>query len=164
MDKLANTVYGQDYDEFESAVGGESDPTMLVLRGHLYTENTLERLILALFPRGDRLIESGNLSFHHKLAVVNAFDVVPDSAISSLRNLNKIRNQAAHNLNKSITASDVAKIGSPFGKRFTEIKKDAEFDVNETLRGVIHYLCGYLDAVAQTKEHPSLTELPDYKE
>ncbi|WP_230861026.1 hypothetical protein, partial [Vibrio harveyi] len=51
---------------------GEVEPLVQVLKAHLYTENFLEKYILVSLPRGDKLIENGNLSYHHKLLICEA--------------------------------------------------------------------------------------------
>jgi hypothetical protein len=130
--------------KFKEAMGAESDAVMLLLRGHLYSENLLERLITFGLPRGDKLMENANLSYHQKLLLVEALDFLPDTFASSLRGLNKLRNQCAHQLNKKITEADITRVGSPLGKLFTECKRDAEFEETETLRRVINHVCGFL--------------------
>jgi hypothetical protein len=130
--------------KFRDAIGAEGDAVMLLLRGHLYSENLLERLINFGLPRGDKLMESANLSYNQKLLLVEALDFLPDTIASSLRNLNKLRNQCAHQLNKKITEADITRVGSSLGKEFTEYKREANFDEAATLRKVINHVCGYL--------------------
>jgi len=73
-----------------------------------------------------------------------------------LRNLNKLRNQCAHELDKKITDGDVTRVGSPLGKGFTRFKRDAKFDDAILLRKVIDYVCGFLTAICHVSEHPDL--------
>jgi hypothetical protein len=134
----------REFEKFKEAIGAEGDAVMLLLRGHLYSENLLERLINFGLPRGDKLMENASLSYHQKLLLVEALDFLPDMIASSLRNLNKLRNQCAHQLNKKITEADITRIGSPLGKVFTEYKRGANFDEAATLRRVINHICGHL--------------------
>lgn len=146
----------KDFERFRQAIGSEKDPTMLVLRAHLFTENLLERLITFRLPRGDKVIEGASLTYHQKLVVVDALDCIPDPVVSALRNLNKLRNQCAHELDKIITDGDVTRVGSPLGKEFTRFKREAKFDETVLLRKVIDYVCGYLTAHCHLCEHPEL--------
>lgn len=150
----------KEFEKFKQAIGTETDPTMLVLRAHLFSENLLERLLTFKLPRGDKLIESGNLSYHQKLVLVDSLDCLPDAIISALRNLNKLRNQCAHELDKKITDGDVTRVGSPLGKDFTRFKKDAKFDEAVLLRKVIDYVCGFLTAHCHLSEHPEQLSQP----
>ena len=144
----------KEFERFHRAIGAQSDPIAVILRAHLFTETLLERFITARLPRGDKLIEHGNLSYHQKLCAVEALQVLKDSAISSLRNLNKVRNQCAHELSKQISGADIARIGNPLGPEYRRIKRDSNFDDVKLLRLLIYYLCGYINGALSTVEHP----------
>jgi hypothetical protein len=159
-DDLDLVAKKKEFEKFKQAIGSENDPTMLVLRAHLFSENLLERLITFNLPRGDKVIESGNLSYHQKLVLIEALDRLPDSIISTLRNLNKLRNQCAHELDKKITDGDITRIGSPLGKEFTRFKREAKFEESVLLRKVIDYVSGYLTANCHLSEHPDTLKRP----
>ena len=130
------------YIKFESSIKNENDPTMLVLKAHLFAENAFENLIALQLPRGDKVVERGNLSFHQKLVLIDALNIVPDNVISSFRFLNKIRNQFAHDLDASVTHNDLLKLGSPLGKKFTEYRIKSAGNDDLLLKDLVHYLCG----------------------
>ena len=113
-----------EYEEFNKVLGSISDPVLLILRMHLYAEYLLERIISCKLPRGDRHLNNGNIPFNQKLSLVSAFDYLPDELITSLKQLNSVRNQCAHVLHKEVTLSEVDKIGRPLGAKYTAIKKD----------------------------------------
>ena len=148
----------REYSEYEKVCGSITDPALLILRIHLYVEYLLERLVLCKLPRGDRLLESGNLSFHQKLHLVASFDYLDDSQISVMRELNRVRNSCAHELHKEITIADVDKIGRPFGKEYTRIRKERYGNVFATLSGVLASLCGGLAACTHLLEEKQLGE------
>lgn len=156
MQPLEELAREREFDRYHSALGTETDPVMMVLRGHLYSENLLERLIIIKLPRGDKVVESGNLTYHQKLILVEAFACVSDAITSSLRNLNKLRNQCAHDLQKRIADSDITRVGSALGKTYTKFKRDANFDDAMLLRRIIDYLIGYLTASCFSFEHPEV--------
>ena len=151
--KIEDLARDKEYEAFKSAVGNEKDHTMMILRAHLYSENLLDRIISSLLPRGDRIIENGSLTYAQKVNLVDALDRLPDELISSLKNLNKIRNQCAHELSKEITEADVTRIGSPLGKRFSEIKRKSEFNVSAILRRLILSICAGIGGYAFQCEH-----------
>lgn len=142
----------QNYRKYREAVKSELDPVMVILRTHLFSENLLEEIIMLRLPRGDRIMESANLTYNQKLVLVNSFDRLSDNIYCSLKNLNKIRNECAHRLDKSITDSDVTRIGSSLGKEFTNIKKNYSNDVMGTLIGVLDYVIGALHGSRQYAE------------
>lgn len=148
-------------EQFEQATGTEDDPTMLVIRTHLFSESLLERLITFYLPCGYKIIEGGNLSFHQKLSLVASFDYLPDSIVSTLKNLNKLRNECAHELNKKITATDVTRLGSPLGKRFTQIKREAKYEEKVVLRNIIAFICGILTGHCHKLENSHLVPQND---
>ena len=148
----------REFKKFTAAIGDEGDPTMLILRAHLFSESLLERYITFKFARGDKIIENAALSFHQKLIIVDAFNELGDHIISSLRNLNKLRNQCAHQLDKKISDGDVLKVGSPLGTTFTRLRRDANFDEIILLRKIINYICGYLTGHCHCYENSASQE------
>lgn len=149
--------HNPDFELYRSAISG--DPVATVLRFHLLTEYYLEQLIRSLMPRGDRIIESANFSYAQKLCVVSATNEVGDDLVSSLRNLNKLRNKSSHELHHKITASDLESIGSPLGKDWTEIKKkhaEAETRMNYLFGLISVFLTVELDAADARLFKPGL--------
>lgn len=150
-----------DKKKFDDAIGRENDPTMVVLRAHLFSENLLERIIRLQLPRGDKLIESSSFSYSQKLMIVDTFDMLGDPIVSSLRGLNRLRNQCAHELGKIITDSDVVRAGSPLGKIFTEMHRAHKYDAIATLRETIHYIIGYMTGLCHSLEESSTKQVKE---
>lgn len=156
---LANDdVRALEFQAFERAIGNEADPTMLILRAHLFSESLLERLIPLKMRRGDKVIDNGSFTFAQKLVLVEAIDCLDDSVASSLRNLNKLRNQCAHELGRTITGADVTRIGSPIGKYFTKMQRDKNYEPVATLRELVGYVCGYVTGLCHAIEEARATE------
>ncbi|EGR7969130.1 MULTISPECIES: hypothetical protein [Vibrio] len=132
---------------------GEVEPLVQVLKAHLYTENFLEKYILVSLPRGDKLIENGNLSYHHKLLICEASEAIPDDLVSSLRNLNKIRNKFAHQLDMEISETDVLRVGSPLGSSFTKLKKDNVGNHQRLFSSLLVSICTRLSVLYYVLEH-----------
>jgi hypothetical protein len=139
--------------KFFGALGEETDLTMIVLRAHLYIENLLERIVLAKLRRGDKVIEGGNFTFNQKLIIVDALGCLPDNVISTVRALNKLRNQCSHELGKNIQMGDITRVGSPLGKVFSGIKRITKFDERKTLTQVLSFTVGYLARTCFSAEH-----------
>ena len=135
-----NRKTDEHYDLYAGAIS--QDPVATVLRFHLLTEYYLEQMIKLVLPRGDRLVDSAAFSYAQKLGIVHASDLIPDTLISSLRNLNKIRNKCSHELNHQISNSDLEIIGSPFGKMWTDVKRE-----HESTEDRLSSLCGLISVV-----------------
>jgi len=153
MSKVEDLQKKKEIEYMNKAIGEEEDPVMLILKAHLFTESALERLLILELKRGDKLAEKGNLSYAQKLAVVESLDIIPDAVISSLRQLNKLRNGCAHELNKTISVSDITKIGSPLGSEFTLFKRNAQYSDNELLKKVVDYVCAYIIGFCAAREN-----------
>lgn len=147
-----------EFQAFQKAIGSETDPTMLILRAHLFSESLLERLIPLKLRRGDKVIDNGSFTFAQKLVLAEAIDCLDDSITSSLRNLNKVRNQCAHELGRTITGADVTRIGSPVGKYFTKLQRDNNYEPVSTLRAIVGYVCGYVTGVCHAIEEARAAE------
>ena len=99
---------------------GESVP--FTLRAHLLIEHMLNRIIRAVFPRPGAL-DQIKLSYHQKLALVEACAVLDEHTVTALRELNKLRNACAHDLARRISLGDVGRIGAPYGKQYVDAKE-----------------------------------------
>ena len=133
-------------ERFKQTVRDVEDPVLVVLRAHLLTEHYLERIVETQLARPDRIFERGRLNYHQKLALVDSLDILSDSTVSSLRQLNRFRNSLAHDLDKRIEEIDVRRIGSPLGSTYRSLK--GRLDHTGTLRNLLAYLCGVLGGIA----------------
>jgi hypothetical protein len=141
-----------EFAKFQTAIGTSDDSTMLILRGHLFSESLLERLIRLKLPRGDKVLEGASLTYAQKLALVEALDAIPDSIAASLRGLNKLRNQCAHDLGRTVLEADVVRLGSPLGKVFTRTHRECKYDPLMTIRIVLNYVVGCLTGLCHIEE------------
>jgi hypothetical protein len=132
---------------------GDIEPLVQILKAHLYTENFLEKIILATLVRGDKIVENGNFTYHNKLLICESADVISDSLVSSLRNLNKLRNKFAHQLDMQISEADITRIGSPFGKEFTKLKKEHIGNNPLLFSSVLVMICAKLAIISYMLEH-----------
>ena len=92
---------------------------VVILRFHLLTEYLLERIIESELPKGYIITK---YSYHQKLEIVNALNILDDNIIRSLQNLNKVRNECSHTRKMKISQENIDKIGTPLGKDFKNIK------------------------------------------
>jgi len=153
-------IAGKETDELVSALSKRGkEETLLVLQFHLYTENMFERIILASIPRGDLLIDNAGLSYHQKLCIVNALDVIEDRYIQSLKKLNKIRNECSHERDKEILLADIELIGRPLGKQFSKLKHETSDNLKDlsirTLAAIGARLIGAIVKLEYTIPKPS---------
>ena len=152
MSEELDSIKKKEFGKIQESIGHIDDPILLVLKAHLYSEFLLERIILGRLQRGDRVIEKAKLTYFQKLALVDSFDCLPDWAVSSLRNLSKLRNQCSHELSKDIAEIDVTRIGSPLGKKFTEFKNEQGATTFSILLSVLQYNLGALVAQCYISE------------
>ena len=78
---------------------------VVVLRGHLY----LERAIFALLCKSEpgRVDHFKGMTFSQKVTALQPKGLVPDEAIKGIRAINRIRNEFAHQLERTdLTADD----------------------------------------------------------
>ena len=129
--------------KFYEAIKGHSKDVSIILKCHLLAEYFLDQLILICLPRGDIIIDKRDYSFATKLTIVQALNVLTDELVTSLRNLNKVRNNCSHQMDYEITENDIDLIGRPFGKEHSRTKqkfrKKREL-LEQTLMRTIAYL------------------------
>ncbi|MET8310044.1 hypothetical protein [Micromonospora sp. NPDC005173] len=76
-------------------------PLEVILRGHLWVEAALLRLLAEYTPRPTHL-DKARFSFAQRLQLMAALDLIPTGELSAFVTLNKLRNQAAHQLDAAI--------------------------------------------------------------
>lgn len=130
---------------FLQSVGRQNDPIMMLLRTHLYAEAVLVDLIRHQLPNGEVVNKKARLQYHQKLLLVEALDILVPAHVASLKALNTVRNEFAHEIDKELTFDDVERIGSPLGETFEGHKQQGGSDTVETLKILLGYLCGRLD-------------------
>jgi uncharacterized protein YutE (UPF0331/DUF86 family) len=126
----------------------EEDTILIVLRGHLIIEHDLVDICDRFFLQPNALPD--RLNFDTRLRLVRALlgdDVFPKVVYDILKDLNRIRNKLAHNLDPKDLHDDL----TGFFKRFAEfpdvgslVKKEA---VPERLNSCITMLCGMLGSI-----------------
>lgn len=137
------------------------NPVLVVLRMHLYSEQLLERIITAALPYADRWLSSSNPSFHHKLSLTDALDVLERNVVDAVRGLNAVRNQCAHENDKEITLADVDRIGRPLGSSYTATRHEHKSNPHTLLMLVCASIAGALGGKAHVQEKKVSTKKKD---
>jgi len=102
----------------------EKKEILMVIQFHLRAEQIIERILLVSLERGDKLLDNAGLSFHQKLCVIEALNVLDSRYVDALRKLNKLRNTCAHVNSEPINKQEIDKIGRCLGRTYTEIIRD----------------------------------------
>jgi hypothetical protein len=132
------------------------DTILIVLRGHLIIEHELVDICDKVLPQPDALSE--RLNFDTRLRLVRALlgdDDFSKVVYDILKDLNRIRNKLAHNLDPKDLHDDLC----GFFKRFSafqdieSVLKDDE-SVPKRLNTCIIVLCGMLESV-KTRSDPN---------
>ena len=127
-----------------------TEPELVVLKGHLLVEETLQRLLCDAAQSRDHL-EAARLGFMQRLQLARAFSS-PNSAKGpdpwrSLEALNSLRNTLVH----KVEPDDFEKKADAFifarfdGRQLRQFTSSSER--TEALRREIAFLLGYLEAV-----------------
>ena len=152
----------ESYSRFLKSVGKQTDPVMMLLRAHLYSEAVLENLIQIRLPHGEAVNERARLGYYQKLILVQALGILKSPAITALETLNKVRNEFVHEIDKELTFQDVLRIGDSFGKELEDTKQQTGSDTVETLKHMLSYICGHLDGaldrVMEDAKSPAITK------
>lgn len=82
------------FERFDKHISNE-DLTGVLIRGHLYAETEMAKILANAVPLYDK-IPSGQLMFEAKVAWLRAFAIISSDERKTLQALNKIRNKLAH--------------------------------------------------------------------
>lgn len=99
----------------------QGDPQMILLRAHLLVEHYMERLLCLYLRRGDKVIKH-RFTFAQKLVLIEGLDAVSDKGCQAIRELNAVRNDMVHRMEREVKSPDIDAIGRPLGTDFTEMK------------------------------------------
>jgi hypothetical protein len=129
-------------DQYESS----NDSLFVVLKSHLLIEALLIRLLEAALPTPSAL-DLDRFGYLQKLELAAALSIIPTNELPPYRSLNKLRNQFAHRLNRSLSAQDLADLlntlpqddrqgfVSSFSREFED-----EREIARELRMFVHWL------------------------
>lgn len=128
---------------------------LIVLKGHLIIEAALVDICTRLL-KNPKALERETMRFSTRLNLVCALlnpHCIPESAVCALRDLNRLRNSLAHNLEPD----DLDKNLKIFFKRFTEFKDfrtlyQSEQNISRRLTGCISFLCGVLGDIGKSDD------------
>ncbi|MED3038590.1 hypothetical protein P4313_26950 [Bacillus tropicus] len=109
----------RDVDEFMKATN-EEDELQIVLRGHLYIEHEIERLLRNHLVKPDAIL-SDRFMFMSKLNLAVALGLLSDDEKKPYKILNDLRNDYAHELNYKMTGKALRRLVQSMNK---EIKGD----------------------------------------
>jgi hypothetical protein len=123
------------------------DPLLIILKGHLIIETALVDICDRLL-RNPSALERNKIGFSARLNLVCALldpDYLPPNIFHALRDLNRLRNDLAHNLEPADFDTTLER----FFRRFDEFEDlrplhDSDRAVANRLTGCIAFLCGIL--------------------
>lgn len=92
----------------------------IVLRGHLYIENALEKIIKESFVKPNLLLTEKSM-FSNKLSLVSALGIVPHEYTVALKYFNKIRNKFAHDLKFELEEEELIQLINRFDSQTKKI-------------------------------------------
>ncbi|MDQ7797612.1 MAG: hypothetical protein RDU76_01540 [Candidatus Edwardsbacteria bacterium] len=163
--KIFEEYIDKEYNKFSLTLDSKDDVVLVVLRFHLIVENLMERIIKTKLKRGDKIIESGHLSFNQKLQLVDAFDILDNTCIQAIKNLNTVRNKCAHDKDKTITVNDIENIGQSLGHEYIKIKRVSTDSLNLFIKGVFLILFHKIfELVALLEFHDVIGKDGNFKE
>lgn len=118
-----------------------SDPLSIILKTHLYIESCLNEIFKMNLPCPRHILEK---SFSQKLDIFEALNLgcPPANGLveKKLRLINKIRNSFAHNLNKSLSTTEIGQLTEGF-------KNCSYSNSPRELKTIMVYIISYLHGV-----------------
>lgn len=153
----------RDVDEFMKATN-EEDELQIILRGHLYIEHEIEKLLRNYLVEPKYVLGSRSM-FMNKLNLATALGLISVSKRNSYKKLNDLRNAYAHELNYKMTEEDLNKLvdsmdedlnGDVFNKEWNEKKEMS--DEKRTLLKLKRFMLSLWVYVSQQVYKLSLDE------
>jgi hypothetical protein len=118
------------FDEFVKIMDEIDELVSVILKGHMFMEQTIDEIIELKLPKGYLMVKERILRFPQKVELLNALDVVKPEYIGCLRALNTLRNKCSHTQGVKLTRSDINPIASPLRKRLKQTSLDTRSNVD----------------------------------
>jgi hypothetical protein len=142
----------KDYPRFEEQMRKAGSASGEILIAHLFSETLLDRIITKRLPGGAKFLEKGKPSYAQKLLLAVALNNLSEDVARSLTQLNKVRNQLAHNFGREVTDDDIQHIGSPLAM-YSQLKAKFQPNDQRALLGIVLIaLCATVSAFTNATE------------
>ncbi|HEU5247904.1 MAG TPA: hypothetical protein VFU09_12520 [Candidatus Udaeobacter sp.] len=123
----------------------ENETISFLLKTHLFVEYHLDRLLANYLGEKREPLDRIDLRFAQKLSLVDAFALLPEQCIRSLRALNKLRNKCVHTFNTCPSMEDMGLVAAELIPFFRTEKID---NVPDFLKAYMAFLFGFFSAAA----------------
>ncbi|EJR41435.1 hypothetical protein IIK_05816 [Bacillus cereus VD102] len=131
---------------FEDTEG--EDELQVILRGHLYIEHELEKLLRLALVEPDYVLTNNRFMFASKVDLAVSLGLLPKSSKKVYGKLNSVRNNYAHQLDFKITEKNLSDIVSCMDESMKhKYKGSSEKTLLENMKCVISTL--WLDAMVR---------------
>lgn len=135
--KKIKTVADKEHKNFcDRHLKNQKDPTILILKSHLYIENILDQILKEVLPNPKKLLDK---KFSEKIDIFEALNISPNIT-EKLRTLNKIRNKFSHNLDYNLTKKNLEPL-------IKGLKLNKKSKISILLNYSLGWLTGYLTAL-----------------
>jgi len=94
---------------FSAAIFMSSDPLSVVLKAHMLVENLIERLIASRLKK-ENILDERDFTFHLKIKLIESMNLLTEDLLVSIRRLNKIRNDLAHEIKTDFEQLDISDV------------------------------------------------------
>ncbi len=141
------------------------DDVGLLLRGHLYIERELVRIIEFHFEVPE-LFDTDSINFPKKIYLAGAMGVMTPEEIKPYMMLNKLRNKVAHNLDSCVTEKDIRTLIESFTEKqlnMLNVAIESRPQDTQGLRHCILILFLYLFALLRHKSGVVYDELAEWR-
>ncbi|OKL37354.1 hypothetical protein [Domibacillus mangrovi] len=104
-----------DRESFIDDLDDQNDKLYLILRGHLYIEHELNKLLEGFIPNPN-ILELYKERFRTKTEIAFAFNLIEQNQCEMLLEFNELRNKYAHRLKYNISHQEIMKLKSQLGE------------------------------------------------
>ena len=138
--KELSTISKTESDDFyEKYILTSKDEVSLVLKSHLYLENTIDKVLSLIIPEPKGVLK---MRFFDKVVILESLNFFPSNkiVIDKIKIINGIRNNFSHKLDYKLTTEDIKKLSEKIevkGKSSTVIFLSAVADIHGYMTAII---------------------------
>jgi hypothetical protein len=135
-----------DLNDFNAKTADIKDERLHAIVSALVVETLIDRFLALLMPKYDELVENGDVTFSIKTKVISAFKIIPNSIIACANCVRSIRNEFAHNLEKTSFYDISEKSKRKLFGIHTNIFKKENSNLFENFKSIMFYFTTGIDA------------------
>lgn len=128
-----------DLNDFNEKTAYIKDERLHAIVSALVVETMIDRMLSLLLPKYEKLVEGGDFTFSSRIKLLSAFEMIPNNIITCADCVRSVRNEFAHNLEKTTFNDLKKKLKNKLSGIHSNIFKKENSNLFECFKGILFF-------------------------